>query len=124
MPTSWSGLAHLPYHPPHARPLDGPPPGLEIRLASGVGTAPTMLAAFDAALREIGVANYNLIRLSSVIPPGSLVTVSAAPLSPSGNWGDRLYVVTADMRTDVLGAEVWAGIGCGRTIPVPAPGCW
>jgi hypothetical protein len=35
-----------------------------IRVTSGTGTGPTELAAFDAALLDAGVANYNLIPLS------------------------------------------------------------
>jgi len=86
-------------------------PGLEIRLARGTASGPTRLAAFDAALREVGAANYNLIRLSSVIPSGSVVRVSPVPLSPPGEWGDRLYVVTAEAYADVPGIQAWAGIG-------------
>ena len=44
---------------------------MQIHLASGVGSGPTELAAFDAALAAAGVANYNLLYLSSVIPPAS-----------------------------------------------------
>lgn len=51
---------------------------LEIVVTSGTGEAPSELAAFDAALHQAGVANFNLIRLSSLIPPGSQVT---APVS-------------------------------------------
>jgi arginine decarboxylase len=28
-----------------------------------------------------------------------------------GTWGDRLYVVMAEERTDTPGQEVWAGVG-------------
>lgn len=97
---------------PQPRPAANlPHPGLEIPLVAGSGTGPTKLAAFDAALRGIGVANYNLIRLSSVIPPGGVLTRSRGSLSPPGGWGDRLYVVTADARTDIPGTHAWAGIG-------------
>lgn len=83
---------------------------MELQLSSGVGTGPTKLAAFDAALRDAGIANYNLLVLSSVIPPGSeIVEVDSA--STSGEWGDRLYVVLAEERTADPNAEAWAGIG-------------
>jgi arginine decarboxylase len=85
--------------------------GMQIDVAAGTGEGPTELAAFDAALRTVGVSNYNLIRLSSVIPPGSVVSVPEQPLSPPGAWGDRLYVVAAESRTGVVGNEAWAGIG-------------
>jgi arginine decarboxylase len=112
---TWILPAHPPYRVPRPRPVaPGSQPGLEICLTAGAGTGPTTLAAFDAALREVGLANYNLIQLSSVIPPGSVLTTARGPLSPPGGWGDRLYVVTADARTGATGTEVWAGIGAIR----------
>jgi arginine decarboxylase len=83
-----------------------------IEIACGTGTGPTTLAAFDGALRATGIANFNLIRLSSVIPPGTAIAPQQGPVSPiNGEWGDRLYVVMAEMRVDTPGAEAWAGIG-------------
>jgi arginine decarboxylase len=86
-------------------------PRLAIDITGSTGRARTRLAAFDAALLAAGVANYNIIRLSSVIPPGSVVCASAGPLTPPGGWGDRLYVVAAEWRTDEAGEQAWAGIG-------------
>lgn len=40
-------------------------------LVSGVGEASTELNAFDAALLNAGVGDTNLIRLSSILPPGA-----------------------------------------------------
>lgn len=86
--------------------------GPAIAVSSGIGTGPTKVAAFDAALREAGVANFNLIPLSSVVPLGSVVTpIAGKPPVPEGAWGDRLYVVMADCRTDSARKEVWAGVG-------------
>jgi arginine decarboxylase len=83
-----------------------------IEVACGTGTGPTTLAAFDGALRSAGIANFNLIRLSSVVPPGTDVVPMSGPVSPiKGEWGDRLYCVYAEMRVDTPGAEAWAGIG-------------
>lgn len=83
-----------------------------IKVASGIGVGPTKLSAFDAALNHAGVANYNLIRLSSVIPPGTDIQISEKPLSHlPGAWGDRLYVVMAEQRVDTPNTEAWAGIG-------------
>jgi len=80
----------------------------EIRLSTGVGHGPTTLSAFDAALYEAGIGDANLIPLSSVIPPGADV-IEKEP--EPGGWGDRLYVVLAEQRTETLGEEAWAGIG-------------
>ncbi len=83
-----------------------------IQVGSGIGTGPTKLSAFDAALNHAGVANYNLIRLSSVIPPDSTILVKEKTLTDlPGRWGDRLYVVMAEQRVDTPNAEAWAGIG-------------
>lgn len=83
-----------------------------IEISCGTGTGPTTLAAFDGALRATGIANYNLLRLSSVIPPGTAIAPVDGPVSPpGGEWGDRLYCVMAEMRVDAPGAEAWAGIG-------------
>ena len=80
-----------------------------ISLSSGIGHGPTKLAAFDSALRQAGVANYNLLPLSSILPPGSEIIESNNAIH--GEWGDRLYVVMAEERIDTPNAEAWAGIG-------------
>lgn len=83
-----------------------------IKLASGIGSGPTKLSAFDSALNHAGVANYNLIRLSSVIPPNTTIEISDKKLSQlPGRWGDRLYVVMAEQRESTPNREAWAGIG-------------
>ncbi len=86
-------------------------PTLTIQVATGTGQGPTKLSAFDAALRAAGVHNFNLLCLSSVVPPASRVQVLSGPVSPAGEWGDRLYVVMAHERVEGPGAEAWAGIG-------------
>src|SRR5579884_3429211 len=87
---------------------------MKIYLSTGLGNGPTKLAAFDAALSDAGVANYNLLRLSSVIPPKADIKEFPdglpADLRP-GEWGDRLYVVMAEKRVDTPNVEAWAGIG-------------
>lgn len=40
-------------------------------LTSGYGEASTELNAFDAALLEAGIGDTNLIKLSSILPPGA-----------------------------------------------------
>lgn len=90
-----------------------PAPALNIEVASGVGRGPTKIAAFDGALREAGVHNFNLLYLSSVVPPGSVITPlkEGAAAHPAGGWGDKLYVVMASERVDEPGQEAWAGVG-------------
>lgn len=84
---------------------------MTIPIAGGVGEGATELAAFDAALVAAGVADRNLILLSSVLPPGSAVERVHRIADTPGFWGDRLYCVLAQARTSEPGKEVWAGIG-------------
>lgn len=86
---------------------------MQIQVTTGIGTGPTKLAAFDSALNDAGVANYNLIRLSSVIPPKTKIEVLEGRPAHDlpGQWGDRLYVVMAEQRVDTPNTEAWAGIG-------------
>jgi len=79
-------------------------------VTGGTGHASTELAAFDAALIDAGIANVNLIRLSSVIPAGATV-LEKRPDLPMREWGWRLYVVLAEQRASRAGEEAWAGIG-------------
>lgn len=79
-------------------------------VTSGTGEATTELAAFDAALCDAGIANANLIRLSSVIPAGATV-LEKRPELPLAEWGWRLYVVIAEQRASRSREQAWAGIG-------------
>ena len=83
---------------------------ISIRTASGQGR--TLLSAFDDALWRAGVANYNLIRLSSVIPRQSRISFSSEPLA--GEHGDQLHCVYASGLAEQPGETVWAGIGWVR----------
>ena len=84
--------------------------GMTITLCTGTGDGPTPLAAFDAALVDAGVADHNLIYLSSVIPP-SAVIVRDRYRMPTTEYGRRLYVVMSQMRQDEPGQTAHAGIG-------------
>jgi arginine decarboxylase len=82
-----------------------------IPIARGTGEGATERAAFDAALGDAGVADRNLIVLTSVLPPGSAVERVGRIAETPGGWGDRLYCVLAEGRTSEPGTDVWAGIG-------------
>ncbi|MBW2421996.1 MAG: pyruvoyl-dependent arginine decarboxylase [Deltaproteobacteria bacterium] len=83
---------------------------MQIKITSAVASGPTALGAFDAALRNAGVENYNLIPLSSVIPGGAVLERSRFT-TPPNEYGHRLYVVIARHETSQLGEEAWAGLG-------------
>ena len=80
-----------------------------IHVVGGAGTGPTEKAAYDAALADANLHNYNLIPVSSVVPADAeVVTVESAPdLGPAGN---RLNVVQA--AASRVGPEtIAAGVG-------------
>lgn len=84
---------------------------LLITVSHGVAAGPTKLAAFDEALQMAGIGNYNLIHLSSVIPPNSIVRSIEGQADLVGAWGDRCYVILAEGRIDTPHEEIWAGLG-------------
>lgn len=84
---------------------------MEILIVKGAGEGITLLSAFDNALTNAGVSNYNLICLSSVIPPNSSIKKIKKYKTPKEHWGHKLYVVKAEQRSDRLGRAIASGIG-------------
>jgi arginine decarboxylase len=81
---------------------------MRIHVASGVGRGPTETAAYDAALAAAGIHDYNLVVVSSVVPPDAVVReVDRVPdLGPAGN---RLTVVQG--RATATDGRAVAGLG-------------
>ena len=94
-----------------ARALRSPsdPVGLDISLRTGSGSGRTLLSAFDHALQDAGVADFNLVTLSSVIPPGSRLRHVSNTLP--GGHGDLLFCVRAEAYAEHSGDIAWAGLG-------------
>lgn len=84
---------------------------MNIQIVTAGGEGSTSLASFDCALQNAGVSNYNLIPLSSVIPPNSTVEVVEKYVTPEEDFGKRLYVVKAEQRSERVGECIGAGIG-------------
>jgi arginine decarboxylase len=84
-----------------------------IRVVWGTGEGPTELSAFDAALADAGIHNYNLVTLSSVIPPDPSIEVVGTPpdLGPVGN---ELHVVESSA-VAAPGESAGAGVGWARS---------
>jgi arginine decarboxylase len=87
------------------------PSSLTIPITAGVGRGSTCLSSFDAALAAAGVSNFNLVRLSSVIPTGGRAVVTTPDQQLRGGWGDRLYCVYAAQTATAPDEQAWAGIG-------------
>lgn len=79
-----------------------------IQVVWGTGGGPTELAAYDTALADAGVHNYNLVTLSSVVPPAYRV-VELGTAKDLGPIGGQLRVVEA--KTITAGGKATAGLG-------------
>lgn len=85
---------------------------MKINITWGTGIGSTKLSAFDKALWDAGIANMNLIPLSSVIPPESEIEIRKLKSSNAErNFGKRAYVVLSCKRTNKIGKSVFAGVG-------------
>jgi len=83
----------------------------------GVGIHRERLASFELALRDAGIEKYNLVRVSSIYPPGCRMITrrrGSELLKP----GQVVYCVMADAASNEPGRQVAASIG----LAVPADG--
>ncbi|MFB6215712.1 MAG: pyruvoyl-dependent arginine decarboxylase [Candidatus Aenigmatarchaeota archaeon] len=83
---------------------------MQIKVTWGTGKADTEEGAFDKALYEAGLANYNLIEMSSIVPEGSQVKLEQLD-TDTERYGDKAYVVLSKCLTTEEGSEAWAGLG-------------
>lgn len=77
-------------------------------LAVGKGEGFTELIAFDNALRSAGMWQYNLVRVSSVLPPG-VKKAKTIDLQP----GSILHIAYAKYVSKAPGEIISAAIGVG-----------
>ncbi len=83
----------------------------------GVGKHRHNLESFEAALRDAGIARFNLVKVSSIFPPGCKIISPKVGL-PLLDSGQIVHVVLAEARTDEPNRLVSAGIG----LAIPARG--
>lgn len=83
---------------------------MRIVVTRGTGEGKTKTAAFDRALWDAGIANYNLIRLSSVIPENSDIVVEKSERNEKEH-GHKLYVVLSECFETESGRKAVAGLG-------------
>ncbi len=86
---------------------------MTIELVWGTGEGATELSAFDAALADAGVHNYNLVTLSSVIPRDDSIEMMG---THDRKWdvGDLVATVLAENESTVTGETISAGLGWVR----------
>lgn len=83
---------------------------MHIDVVWGAAAGRTELGAFDRALAEAGVGDYNLVRLSSVLPPGATVAETGR-VDREHPVGTPVGVVLAERAAGESGETVAAGIG-------------
>lgn len=86
-------------------------------LTSGCGEASTELNAFDAALLKARVGDTNLIRLSSILPPGCQEIEPYA--LPKGSLVPLAY---GEMTSSNPGTVISAAVAVGIPLDPSAPG--
>jgi arginine decarboxylase len=82
-------------------------------LTRGVGIHKEKLTSFELALREAGIAQFNLVRVSSIFPPHCQIVSKEeglALLQP----GEIVFSVIAEMASNEPGRRIAASIGVAR----------
>lgn len=82
-------------------------------LTRGVGTHKEKLSSFEMALREAGIAHFNLVRVSSIFPPNCVIVdrdEGLKLLQP----GEVVFAVIAEMASNEPGRRIAASIGVAR----------
>ena len=82
----------------------------KIIIVRGIGKGSTALSAFDDALHNAGIGNFNLIELSSVIPKNAIIKVQEKYDLPH-EVGQIQPVVLSHNESNEKGIEISAGLG-------------
>lgn len=79
----------------------------------GVGKHRYKLQSFEAALRHGGLAPFNLVRVSSILPPGCKIIPRPRGLKQL-EAGEIVYCVIAESQTDEPNRLTCAGVGLAQ----------
>ena len=82
-------------------------------LTRGVGIHKEKLTSFELALREAGIAQYNLVRVSSIFPPNCRIVEREEGLRLL-QPGEIVFAVIAEMSTNEPGRRIASSIGVAR----------
>jgi len=93
--------------------LDAPLIPKKVFFTKGAGKHLTRLQSFELALRKAGIETCNLVRVSSILPPGCKVIARSRGLEQI-KPGQITFVVLADASTDEPSRMVGAGIGLAQ----------
>lgn len=82
-------------------------------LTRGVGIHREKLTSFELALRDAGIAQFNLVRVSSIFPPRCQIIPREEGLKLL-QPGEVVFVVLAEMSTNEAGRRIASSIGIAR----------
>jgi arginine decarboxylase len=82
-------------------------------LTRGVGVHKEKLTSFELALRDAGIAHFNIVRVSSIFPPGCRIVGKEDGLALL-QAGEIVFTVLAEMATNEAGRRIAASIGVAR----------
>ncbi|MCL4314465.1 MAG: arginine decarboxylase, pyruvoyl-dependent [Candidatus Thermoplasmatota archaeon] len=82
----------------------------KIFFTRGVGRGDSQLTSFEHALRDAGIAQYNLVSISSIFPPNCEVVSTEEGLKELGD-GQIIFTVLARNSSDELNRMISSAIG-------------
>jgi len=85
----------------------------QVFFTKGVGKHRTRLQSFELALRQAGIAEGNLVRVSSILPPYCKMVPRAKGLEKL-QPGEITFLVLAEEATDEPSRLVGAGVGLAQ----------
>ena len=89
----------------------------KIFFTKGVGVHKEKLVSFEMALRNANVAPYNLVTVSSILPPDAMIIPREEGLKYL-HPGEIVYCVLARECTDKDGEEVAASVGLATPVSI------
>lgn len=82
-----------------------------IFLTKGVGKSKDQLTSFEYALRDAGIAPYNIVSVSSILPPGAKIVPRKEGLKLLSD-GQILFVVMSRVASNEPNRLLAASVGC------------
>ena len=85
----------------------------QLFFTKGVGKSKEKLQSFEMALRNAKIAQYNLVRVSSILPPGAKIVTDKQGIKEL-NPGQITFVVLADIATNEPNRLIAASVGIAQ----------
>jgi len=83
----------------------------KVFFTKGVGRSKEQLTSFELALRDAGIAPYNLVTVSSIMPPGARMVSRKEGLT-NLNPGQVVFVVMSRISSNEPNRLLVASVGC------------